>query len=64
MNEDCANCAETAPDKEIIRANAKVGNEVSSRVLVRLVNEELRRLSSIGVVSLETSVNTGTDCCE
>ena len=64
IKEDCANCAEIAPDKEIIRASGKVGKEVSARVLVRLVNEELRRLSSIGKISLETLIHTGTDCLE
>ena len=64
IKEDCENCAEIAPEKDIIRASVEVCIEVSSSVLVRLVNEELRRLSSICEVSLETFINTGTDCCE
>ena len=50
IKEDCENCAETDPDKEIIRASEDVCEGVSSRVVVRLVNEELRRLSSTGDV--------------
>ena len=30
IKEDCENCAETEPDKEIIRASVEVGNEESS----------------------------------
>ena len=64
IKEDCENCAETEPDKESIRASVEVGNEESSRVLVRLVNEEVRRVSSSGDVSVETLIKTGRDCFE